>query len=204
MLHSLHAQIASLVTPALAQRLTLLFNHVLASEPVATERLRPHSGRRLCLVLENWPSLLPAPPPLAWRITPAGLLEWSGAAGATGAETGAETGTESSAPAADVPLADLTIRLDAGNPAAVLARAFLGRLSEPAAAVQVQGDAQLAGDVNWLLQNLRWDVAADVERLFGPALAQPLHQLGRAIAAGMRSAASGAHNLGERLRTWRA
>ena len=200
MLHSLHAQIASLVTPALAQRLTLLFNHVLASEPVATERLRPHSGRRLCLVLENWPSLLPAPPPLAWRITPAGLLEWSGAAGVPGAETGAE----SSAPAADMPLADLTVRLDAGNPAAVLARAVLGRLSEPAAAVQVEGDAQLAGDVNWLLQNLRWDVAADVERLFGPALAQPLQQLGRAIATGMRSAVSGAQNIGERLRTWRA
>ena len=34
--------------------------------------------------------------------------------------------------------------------------------------VQIDGDAQLAGDVNWLLLNLRWDVAADLERLFGP------------------------------------
>ena len=192
MLHSLHAQFASLVTPALAQRLTLLFNHVLVSEPVATERLRPHSGRRLCLVLEHWPALLPAPPVLCWRITPAGLLDW----------TGAELATQGDA--AEAPLADLTVRLDTGNPAAMLARAVMGRLSEPAAALQVEGDAQLAGDVNWLLQNLRWDVAADVERLFGRALAQPLHQLGRAIAAGMRNAVSGAQSLGERLRTWRA
>ena len=45
-------------------------------------------------------------------------------------------------------------------------------------AVQIDGDAQLAGDMNWLLQNLRWDVAADLERLFGPAVAQQLHQPG--------------------------
>ena len=191
MLHSLHAQFSALVTPALAQRLTLLFNHVLASEPVATDRLRPHCGKHLAVVLENWPSMLPAPPLLAWRITAAGLLDWSGERGATAAETG---------PAA----ADLKVRLDAGNPAAVLARALRGRLSEPAADVQVEGDAQLAGDVNWLLQNLCWDVAADVDRLFGPAAAQPLHQLGRAIAAGLRSAAAGAQGLGERLRAWRA
>ena len=31
--------------------------------------------------------------------------------------------------------------------------------------VSIDGDAQLAGDVNWLLLNLRWDIAADLERL---------------------------------------
>ncbi len=187
MLHSLQAQFESLVTPALAQRLTLLVNHILASEAVATERLRPHAGRRLRLVLENWPALLPPPLPLNWRVTPAGLLEWAGEA-------------ESSAPSSPAASADLTLRLDASNPAALLAGGLLKR----APTVQVEGDAHLAGDVNWLMQNLRWDVAADLERLFGPALAQPLHRLGGALAAGLRVAVSGAQGLGERLRTWRA
>jgi hypothetical protein len=40
-----------------------------------------------------------------------------------------------------------------------------GRRTPP---VDIEGDAQLAGDVNWLMQNLRWDVAADLERLFPP------------------------------------
>jgi hypothetical protein len=71
MLQRLHA----LVAPALATRLTLLLNHVLSAERVATERLVPHAGRTVALTLQGWPSLLPPPPVLAWRITPAGLLE---------------------------------------------------------------------------------------------------------------------------------
>ena len=188
MLHRLQVPFENLISPALAQRLTLLFNHVLASEPVATERLRPHSGRQLRLELENWPSLLPAPPRLVWRITPAGLLDWSGAEGSP-----AGVGPVAAA-------ADLSLRLDTSNPAALLARGLLGQMP----AVQVEGEAQLAGDINWLMQNLRWDVAADIDRLFGPAMAQPLRQAGMAIAAGMRSAVAGAQGLGERLRTWRA
>jgi len=187
MLHTLQSQFQTLVTPALAERLTLLLNHVLTSEPVATERLRAHAGRQMRLVLENWPSLLPEPPPLSWRITPAGLLEWSGAVAAR------------SDALPDASACDLTMRLDASNPAALMARGLLGQMPS----VQVEGDAQLAGDINWLMQNLRWDVAADIDRLFGPAWAQPLHSLGGAIAAGVRAAVQGAQGVGERLRTWR-
>lgn len=176
MLHSLNA----LLAPALAERLTLLLNHVLAAEPVATEHLRPHSGATLSLTLDGWPSLLPPPPALAWRVTPAGLLDWCGPAGIDGA--------------------DLAVKLDARNPAAVLARALGGE----APVVQIDGNAQLAADVNWLLQNLRWDVAADLDRLFGPQLAQPLHQVGRMLASGLRAALKGASALGEQWRARRA
>ena len=176
MFHSLNV----LLAPSLAERLTLLINHVLASEAVATDRLRPHSGATLSLALVGWPTLLPPPPVLRWRITPAGLLAWTGAE-AAGA-------------------ADLAVQLDAANPALVLAQALAG----VAPAVQIEGDAQLAGDVNWLLQNLRWDVAADLDRLFGPNLAQPLHQVGRMVAAGMRSALKGVAALGEQWRKRRA
>ncbi|MBC7938526.1 MAG: hypothetical protein H7Z19_01985 [Chitinophagaceae bacterium] len=176
MLHSLQAMLA----PPLVERLTLLINHVLSSETVATDRLRPHAGRRLELQFTAWPGLLPAPPQLAWRITPAGLLEWCGL----------------KSDGVELP-ADLSLRLDAGNPALLAARLLAG---EPPP-LQIDGDAQLAGDISWLTQNLRWDMAADLERFFGPAVAQQLHQAGRALAGALRSALRGAQGLGERWRS---
>jgi ubiquinone biosynthesis accessory factor UbiJ len=164
MLQTLQAMLA----PALSERLTLVINHVLDGEAVATARLRPHAGRTLALRLTRWPALLPPPPVLAWRVTPAGLLEWCGVDGAT--QLGG-------AP-------DLAVQLDAPNPALLVAKALAGDMP----AVQIEGDAQLAGDVNWLLQNLRWDVAADLERVFGPTIAAPLHMMGSALAAALRKA----------------
>jgi ubiquinone biosynthesis accessory factor UbiJ len=169
-----------MLAPALAERLTLVINHVLSGEPVAVERLRPHAGRTLVLTLAGWPGLLPPPPALAWRVTPAGLLDWSGVAGV------------------DAP--DLAVQIDASNPALLLARMLGG---EPPA-VKIDGDAVLAGDVNWLLQNVRWDVAADLERLFGPVVAHQLHQAGRMVAGGMRTAFRTAAELAEKLRSRRA
>ncbi len=172
MLQSLNA----LLAPAVAERLTLLLNHVLAAEAVATERLRPHAGRTVSLKLDGWPTLLPTPPALAWTVTPAGLLDWCGADG--------------------VAAPDLSMHLDAANPALLLARLAAG---EPAP-LQIDGDAQLAADVNWLVENLRWDAAADLERLFGPLVAQQLAQIGRALASGLRTACKGVVTLAERLR----
>ena len=162
MLHSLQAMLA----PALAERLTLLLNHVLASEAVAAERL------------------LPPPPVLSWRITPAGLLQWNGAEGLAPAADGA---------------AQLHVTVDAANPALLVAQALGG---EPPA-VRIEGDAALAGDVNWLLQNLRWDVAADLERLFGPQVAGVLHPVGRMLGQGLRTALQGLSSIGESLRARR-
>lgn len=173
MLQNIHA----LLAPALAQRLTLLLNHVLNSEAVATARLLPHAGRCVQVTLQGWPSLLPPPPALSWRVTPAGLLDWVGAA--------------------EPPVTpDLALRVDASNPALLLARAVAG----DSAPVEIDGDAQLAGDVNWLMQNLRWDLTADLERLFGPLVAQQLAQLGRALGGGVRLAVKGMVGLADRLR----
>jgi ubiquinone biosynthesis accessory factor UbiJ len=177
MLHSLNARLGEIVAPALAERLTLLINHVLAAEPAATARLQPHSGAVLALALPHWPALLPPAPALAWRVTPAGLLDWCGVQ-----------------PLPEPPT--LQVSLDASNPALLLAQALAGASPK----VQIEGDAQLAASVNWLLQNLRWDVAADLERLFGPTVAAPLHQLGRMFAGGLRKALDGAASLGEKLR----
>jgi ubiquinone biosynthesis protein UbiJ len=176
MLHSLRAQLAPALAQPVAERLTLLVNHLLAAEPVAAERLRPHAGRTIEVTLTGWPRLLPPPPAWVWRVTAAGLLEWCATA----------------LPAA----ADLGVRIDAANPGGLLVRTLGG---QPPAA-QIDGDAQFAADVHWLIQNLRWDAAADLERAFGPLPAGVLMQLGSSMAAGLRGVVEGAAALRERLR----
>jgi ubiquinone biosynthesis protein UbiJ len=149
---------------ALMQRCTLLANHVLASEPVATERLRAHAGKRLHIELRRWPSLLPAWPELDFDITPAGLLEWQGGA----------------------PVGEPALRLvvDAANPALLMARGLAGERPT----VEVQGDAALAGDVSWLIDNLRWEVSDDLARYVGPVAAQAIARVGRVLGSGLREA----------------
>ena len=162
MLQNLNA----LLAPALMDRLVLVVNHVLAAEPQARDRLLPHRGRVLRLDLLQLPRLLPPPPPLAFAITPAGLVEWC----------------------RDPVDADLRVRLDAANPAALAFKLLGGDMP----ALVIEGDAQLATDVDWLLKNLRWDVADDLHRLFGPTVAHELHRLGSALARALRGASQGA------------
>jgi ubiquinone biosynthesis accessory factor UbiJ len=151
-----------LLVPAVVERLVLVVNHVLSSEPVAMQRLAPHQGRVIALEWMRWPSWLPAAPVLQFRITPPGLLEWCGAAAA--------------APAA------LAVQIDASNPALVFTRALAG---EPPP-VTIAGDAALATEIQWLVDNLRWDVQADLEHLFGPVVAHQLGRLGSSLAAALR------------------
>jgi len=170
MLQNLNA----LLAPALMDRLVLVVNHVISAEPQAVQRLLPHRGRVLRLELLQLPRLLPAPPPLAFVITPAGLVEWC----------------------RDPVDADLRVRLEAGNPAALALQAMTGQMPP----VVIEGDAQLAADVDWLLKNLRWDVADDLQRLFGPAVAHELHRLGAGLSKALRTALQGAGSAAGRFR----
>jgi ubiquinone biosynthesis protein UbiJ len=160
----------ALASDAVMQRLALLANHVLAAEPAATERLRPHAGRHLRLEATNWPSLLPALPALAFDITPAGLLEWRG---------------DSAEAAEALPPADLHIAVDASNPALALLQGLAGQKPN----IDITGDAQLAADVSWLIDNLRWDIADDLSRLVGHTPARELARLGGWVATGLRDVA---------------
>ena len=45
--------------------------------------------------------------------------------------------------------------------------------------VRIEGDVQLAAEVNWLIDNVRWDAEEDLARLIGDAPAHTLAQLGR-------------------------
>lgn len=160
MLHSLNAMLGA----AAIERITLLVNHVLAAEPVATERLRAHSGRCIGLHFEGWPELLPALPPTAFRVTPAGLFEWCG----------------DGAPADP----DLRVGIDASNPALAMAQALAGTRPK----VEVAGDATFAADLSWLIDNLRWDVQDDLARVVGQAPAREIARLAGGVAAGLREA----------------
>ena len=150
---------------AVVERATLLVNHVLGSEAVATDRLRGHAGRCIQLQFDGWPPLLPPLPSTAFRVTPAGLVEWCGA----------------EAPAD----ADLRVRIDASNPALAMAQALTGERPK----VDVAGDAAFAADLNWLFDNLRWDVQDDLARLVGQAPGRELARVAAGIAAGVREAA---------------
>jgi ubiquinone biosynthesis protein UbiJ len=46
--------------------------------------------------------------------------------------------------------------------------------------------------VQWLVDNVRWDVEADLDRLFGPVVAAQLGRMGSALARGLRRLARGA------------
>ncbi len=162
----------TLAATAAVERATLLLNHVLASEATAMQRLRGHHGRCIAVQASGWPSLLPALPSAVWQITPAGLLEQC---------DGAEPN----------PIA-LRIDIDASDPAKLALRALAGERPR----IDVAGDAALASDVNWLFDNLRWDIEDDLEALVGPALAHQFGALGRAIAGAVRAAAGTLAGLG--------
>ncbi|MEO7335636.1 MAG: hypothetical protein ABIV63_03555 [Caldimonas sp.] len=138
---------------------------------MASERLRAHSGSSVAIDFTNWPKLLPELPVFAFRITPAGLVEWLG----------------------DEPVGepDLRIGVDASNPVMVLAQTLFGTRPQ----VTVTGDATFASDINWLIENLRWDVQDDLARLVGAGPAQQISRMARVVAQGLREAVGAVRGL---------
>ena len=63
--------------------------------------------------------------------------------------------------------------------------------------VDIQGDVQLAAEVAWLVDNVRWDVEEDLSRVFGDATAHTMVGFARRAAtavkgfAGRRDGAGG-------------
>mgnify|MGYP000726989346 CR=1 FL=1 len=49
-------------------------------------------------------------------------------------------------------------------------------------AVRIEGDVQLAADVSWLIDHVRWDLEEDLARLLGDAPAHALMQAAGAVA----------------------
>lgn len=166
--------IKALAQRSVMERLVLLVNHVIAAEPAALERLRPHAARTLQIELAGWPTLLPAVGPFAFRVSPAGLIEWL--------------------PEASTVPADLRIAADAANPALALTRIVAGERP----AVTVSGDAGFASDIDWLIDNLRWDLQDDLARIVGDAPARQLGKVGGWFAGAVREGAKTLRDLAAR------
>lgn len=157
MLHSVHSQLL----PAVQARLVLLVNHVLSREAAATDRLRAHAGRRVRIAPPALPGWLPALPDTTLAVTPAGLVE------------------------VDATCVEPDLELRFATPDLPQLLATLTGQAQPA--VQIDGDAALAGDIRWLVDHLRWDIEADLAGLIGPAPAHQLAEIGRAAASALRS-----------------
>jgi ubiquinone biosynthesis protein UbiJ len=164
----------ALAERSVMERLVLLVNHVIGAESAALERLRPHAGRAMLIELTGWPALLPAVGPFAFRVTPAGLLEWLDGA--------------------PLPLPDLRVAIDASNPALAFTRLVAG--DRPA--ITVSGDAAFASDLDWLIDNLRWDVQDDLARIVGDAPARQLGKIGGWLAGALREGAKALRDLAAR------
>jgi ubiquinone biosynthesis protein UbiJ len=102
---------------------------------------------------------------ISWRdltlrlaLTPAGLLE----------------------EAAEGARADLTLAVAQSSPWELAQMALRGDKPE----VRIAGDVQLAAEINWCVDHVRWDIEEDLARLMGDA---PAH----ALVAGLRQAAAG-------------
>ena len=152
------------VLPTLQTRIVLLVNHVLSREPVATQRLAQHAGRRIRIELTGQPSFLPALPPATVALTPAGLFELD--------------------PQAD-PAGPCDLRVALALPDAPQLLATLAGDTRPR--VAIDGDAALAGEMQWLVDNLRWDIEGDLAAAIGALPANQVMRLGRAVAAALRS-----------------
>ena len=155
----------ALAERSVMERLVLLLNHVISAEPQAMERLRAHAAKSLRFESEGWPSLLPRPSPIVLRVTPPGLVEWI------------------EAPGELVP--DLRVAVEASNPALAFAKFMVGERPS----LRIEGDAAFANDLNWLIENLRWDVQEDLSRLVGDAPAREIARFGNALAKAIREAA---------------
>lgn len=161
--------LSDLVLPAATARFVLLANHVLTAAPAATARLQAHRGRLLRIEVAGWRVPLPPPPPLTLRITPAGLLE----------------APEPGEALPDAP--DLRLEVDASQPVEAARRLASGEVPP----VRVEGDAGLAAEITWVLANVRWDIPADLERVFGGPLGETVARAGEQLLGAAKALVQG-------------
>jgi ubiquinone biosynthesis accessory factor UbiJ len=78
---------------------------------------------------------------------------------------------------------ELSVTLTQTNPLSLAQRVLAG--DKPG--VDIQGDVQLAAEVAWLVDNVRWDVEEDLSRVVGDATAHTLSKMASTAVQGVRS-----------------
>jgi ubiquinone biosynthesis accessory factor UbiJ len=53
--------------------------------------------------------------------------------------------------------------------------------------IKIEGDVQLAAEINWLADHVRWDVEEDLSRILGDAPAHAVANVAKQIADGLKS-----------------
>lgn len=81
---------------------------------------------------------------------------------------------------------DLLMVMAADSPVALMQSVLAG--NRPA--VKIEGDVQLAAELGWLAENLRWDAEEDLSRVLGDIPAHALADAGRRFLAGLKSFAA--------------
>ena len=77
---------------------------------------------------------------------------------------------------------DLLLSLAPESPLAVVQAVWAGKPPP----LKIEGDVQLAADLGWLADNLRWDAEEDLSRLIGDAPAHALAEAGRRLLTGLK------------------
>lgn len=77
---------------------------------------------------------------------------------------------------------DLMVAVAAESPL-VVAQSVLAGKPPP---VKIEGDVQLAAELGWLAENLRWDVEEDLSRVIGDIPAHAIADAGRKMLAGLK------------------
>jgi ubiquinone biosynthesis accessory factor UbiJ len=195
-LRDMGSSLGASVSQSMQARLTLVLNHLIAAEPAAAGRMRPHGGRAIDAFAPLWalPPFVPWPrdaanaPRARWLITSAGLLESivddGPQAGTTAASDAAvpDFSSDASRESGRARTAEARIHLRADSPRAVA----LAWASGDASVFEVEGREDLAADLRWVLANVRWDVGADVQHLLGVV---GVAGSGSAVAAGVAESA---------------
>jgi len=82
---------------------------------------------------------------------------------------------------------DLTLAVTEESAVALVQAALRG--DKPA--VRIEGDVQLAAEVNWLVDHVRWDLEEDLSRIIGDAPAHAAAEAFRRVARALRGFVSG-------------
>ena len=93
-------------------------------------------------------------------VTPAGLLDLASAAAKP----------------------DLVLTVPMDSPQSLIQAVMTGKPPP----VSIEGDVQLAAEVGWLADNLRWDVEEDLSRIIGDAPAHAMADAARRLASGLK------------------
>jgi ubiquinone biosynthesis protein UbiJ len=82
---------------------------------------------------------------------------------------------------------DLLLTLTDNSPIDLAQRAFRGERPS----MRIEGDVELASDINWLVDNVRWDVEDDLARVIGGTAAHQIASFARTAAAALERFVSG-------------